>query len=307
MDIKLDNLLEGTLVVPYSDEEIERLEAVCTAVLDGDDFNDDTVADLALMVLTHTSDAQLKKMFEMPYQVQYEKELNIPRSVCEALAAYTVYKAIEKGDITYQLALLNCMIVMNGRWDHQSYPELFAQCVETAVVAVDGKSDADDVDDKAFLQMLFGEKEHLSGASLDGENLPAMKNLARDAWYFRTREYIEGEALKGYSTYERVFVGLSHIVDSMPWNFLNQRVLQQIRELAPRSNAKELTVAEIIEQVRPHYNRGMELNSQSSILLQLLADPEYGGKNWEFMKTTLSVRQFAVYLYYELILEKYFD
>lgn len=307
MEIKLDKLLEGTLVVPYSDEEIERLEAVCTAVLDGDDFSDDTVADLTLMVLTHTHDTRLKKMFETPYQVQFEEDLKIPRSVCEALAAYTVYKAIEKDDITYRLALLNCMIVMNGRWDHQSYPELFAQCVETAVSAVDGKSDVGDVDDNAFMQILFGDKEQLSGASLDGENLPAMKNLARDAWYFRSREYIEGEALKGYSTYERVYVGLSHIVDSMPWVFLNQRVLQQVRELVPRTNAKELTVAEIIEQVRPHYNTGKELNSQSSILLQLIADPEYGGKNWEFMKTTLSVRQFAVYLYYELILEKYFD
>jgi len=307
MDIKLDKLLEGTLVVPYSDEEIKRLETVCTTVVDGDEFNDDTVTDLTLMVLTHAPNVQLREMFETAYQEQNETDIKIPRSVCEALAAYTVFKAIEKNDITYHLALLNSMIVMNGRWNHQPYPELFAQCIETAVAAIDCKADMSEVSDEAFLKKLFGNHEQLNRTSFNSEDLSAMKNLARDAWYFRTKDYIEGEALKNFSTYERVFVGLSHIVESMPWDFLNQRVLQQIRDLAPRTNTKELTVGEIIERVRPHYDTEIELNSHASILLHLLADSEYKGKNWDFMKTTLSVRQFAIYLYYELLLEKYFN
>lgn len=307
MNIKLDELLEGILVVPYNEEEIERLEAVCTAIVDGDDFSDDTVADLTLMVLTHTVDSSLKEMFEKSYKTQNETEIKIPRSVCEALAAYTVYKAIGKNEVSYHLSLLNCMIVMNGQWHHQPYPELFSQCVETAIAAVDNKANMGEIDDIVFLQKLFGNQEQLLEEYFDRDSLSVIQKLARDAWYFRTEEYIKEECLKSSSIYERLYVGLTHIVDSMPWIFLNQRVMHQIHDLSPRTNTKELTIAEIIEQVRPHYSAKKELNSNSSILLHLLADTNYRGKKWDFIKTTLSVRHFAVYLYYELLLEKYFD
>ncbi|MBR7031675.1 MAG: hypothetical protein IKI06_10660, partial [Prevotella sp.] len=95
MEIKLKNLLERTLVVPYDDEEITRLEKVCEAFAGDEDFNDDTLSDLAIMVLIHTSNDKIKKkLFEL-YESQNNEMLIIPKSVSEALAAYTIYKNIE--------------------------------------------------------------------------------------------------------------------------------------------------------------------------------------------------------------------
>ncbi len=302
----MKKLLEGTLVVPLSDEEIRRLEKVCSAVLEGDEFSDDTVADLAIMVLTHIPSDSLKKEFDVLYEAQNETSIKLPQSVCETLAAYTVYKAIEKDDVTYQLALLNTMVVMDGRWEHVPYPELFAYCIEKSIAAVDNKANIGDVADEELFTQIFDDRK-LLGQSINATMLYAMKNIARDAWYHRTQAFIAGEDIRAYSTYVKVFIGLSHIVDSMPWKFLNQRVFEQIRCMVPRGNSKKLTIAEIVEQVKPYYDTGRNLNSHSSILLHMMADDDYEGHSWALVNTKLSVRKFAIYLYYELVLENYFN
>lgn len=306
MDIELKNLLQRTLVVPYDDEETARLERVCDAYVQDEDFSDDTVADLAIMVMSHTQDDRSKKKFAKIYEVQNGGSLALSKSVCEALGAYTVYKAASSGDITYNLALLNCMVLMNKRWEHTSFPELFAECIETALRIVDNESRLEMVDDTDYLTKLFGSKDELENTTMDNDSLKIVKQLARDAWYHRTHEYINSEELKGYNTYIKAFVALQYIVNSMPWNFLNERAVEQIKEIASNTKAKELTIEEIVGLVRPYYDIDSELNSHSSLLLQVIADKEHRATGWPFMKTSLSVREFAVYLYYELILEKYF-
>lgn len=306
MNIELKNLLQRTLVVPYDDEETARLEKVCDAFAQDKDFSDDTVADLAIMVMTHTQDESLKKKFAKLYEEHNGGSLALSKPVCEALGAYTMYKAVNSGDITYNLALLNCMVLMNKRWEHTSFQELFAKCIETALRIVDNESRLEKADDTDYLVKLFGNKGELENTTMDNGSLKIVKRLALDAWYHRTHEYINSEELKGYNTYIKVFIALQYIVGSMPWDFLNERAIDQIKEIVPNTKTKELTVEEIVDMLRPYYDVETELNSHSSLLLHVIANKEHRATGWPFMRTSLSVREFAVYLYYELILEKYF-
>lgn len=307
MGIELKNLLQRTLVVPYDDEETKRLEKVCAAYVEDDDFNDDTIADLAIMVMTHTPDESQYKKFAELYEQKNGTKMTMPRPVCEALGAYTIYKAMTRGEIAYNLALLNSMLLMNKRWGHTPFPELFVECIEKSLDEVDNESSLETVDDADFLAKLYGNKNELENTTLDADLLNIMKQTARDAWYHKTHEYINCGELKRYNTYIKVFVALKHIVDSMPWAFLNERVIPQILELVPNTKTKALTIGEIANMVRPHYNGEYVLKCHSSLLLQVIADKDNRAAAWPFMKTTLTVREFAVYLFYELILEKYFE
>lgn len=301
----MKNLMQKTLVVPIPEEETECLEKVCETYVDDEDFSDDTVADLAIMVLTHIPDEHvIKKMSEI-YEKQEDKSLAIPKSVYEALAAYALYKAIGNGDIANNLALLNCMVLMNKRWEHTPFPELFSVCINRSLKEVDRMSQMEVVDDVCFLTELYSENNELENKALDIDMLKIVKQLARDAWYYRTHEYINSEKLKKYGTYAKVYVALEHIVSTMPWEFLNDRVVPQIKEIVPNTNAKILTIEEITDIVRPFYDEAKELCCRSSLLLHVIADKEHRAGAWPFMKTTLTVREFAVYLYYELILEKH--
>lgn len=307
MEVKLKDLLEGALVVPYDDGTISRLEKVCDSFIENDDFNDDTITDLSVIVLTHTQNAEIKEHFEKLYQTQNEGSISLPRSVIEALSAYTIYKAVDKDKVSYYLAILNCMVLANGRLEHILFPELFAYCVEKSIQGVDSLAILEKVDDESFVCDLFKDNSSLIGSTMDAPKLLAIKKLAREAWYHRMKEYIDSEELQGYSVYEKVFVALRHIVKNMPWVFLNQQAMQQIRDLTPLSSEESLSIKEIIDKVRPLYDSEDNLSCSSSFLLQVIADKDAKAATWPFMNSTLTVREFAVYLYYELLLEKNFE
>ena len=306
MEKKLKNLLERTLVVPYDDEEITRLEKVCEAFAGDEDFNDDTLSDLAIMVLIHTSNDKIKKKLSELYESQNNEMLIIPKSVSEALAAYTIYKNIEDSPSTHQLALLNCMVLMNKQWEQTPFPELFAECIDLSLKGIGEECLLESVEDTDFLTKLFNSKNELLNSTIDNEKIKILKQLARDAWYHRMSEYIKSEELKPYESYAKVYVALNHIVNSMPWDFLNERAIEQIKEIVPNAETKALTIKEISDMVRPLYNTEFDLNCNSSLLMHVIADQEHQAASWPFMETTLTEREFAVYLYYELILEKYF-
>ena len=305
MEIKLKNLLQRTLVVPFDVEETELLEKVCETYVDDEDFSDDSVADLAIVVLTHTPNEHVKKKLAELYEELRNESLSMAKPVCEALAAYTLYKATDNGDIANNLAMLNCMVLMNKRWEHTPFPDLFAACIEKSQKEVDNMCRLESVDDAVFLTKLYGNNNELEETALDSELLKILKQLARDAWYHRTHDYINSEELKKFNTYIKAYVALEHIVSSMPWDFLNERVITQIKELVPNTKAKAMTIEAIAEMLRPYYDKKKEPSSHSSLLLHVIADKEHRAMTWPFMKTKLTVREFAVYLYYELILEKY--
>lgn len=307
MDITLNKLLEKTLIVPYEDEVVERLGEICNEYVTDEDFNDDDVAELMVIVLTNKPVLSLKSKLEKSYVTKYNDNFSIPKSVCRIIAVYCLKLAMEQENISYYLALLNTMIIQCGQLEHLPYAPFFAEALQKAIQVIDDECKMGDADEKAFVNKLFADNGDVLNSTLkDGEKL-AMKRIARDAWYFNTKEYINGELLKGFSTYSKVYMGLDHIVTSMPQPFFNEQVMQQIKELAPSINAKEKTVEEIVEMVRPCFDLKRSISCKSSVLLHIIADEEHPYTVLPFMKAKMTVRQFAVWLYYELLLEKFFE
>lgn len=307
MDITLNKLLEKTLIVPYEDEVVERLEEICNEYVTDEDFNDDDVADIVVIVLTNKPALSLKTKLEELYETKYNDNFTIPNSVCGIIAVYCLKLAMEQENISYYLALLNTMIIQCGQLEHLPYAPFFAEALQKAIQVVDDECKMGDADEKAFVNKLFADKgDALNSVLEDGEKL-AMKRIARDAWYFNTKEYISGELLKGFTTYSKVYMGLDHIVTSMPQTFFNEQAMQQIKELVPSISAKEKTVEEIVEIVRPYFDLNRTITCKSSVLLNIIADKEHPYAVLPFMKIKMTVRQFAVWLYYELLLEKFFE
>lgn len=307
MDITLNKLLEKTLIVPYEDEVVERLVEICNEYVTDEDFNDDDVAELMVIVLTNKPASSLKSKLEESYERKYNDNFSIPNSVCGIIAVYCLMLAIKQENISYYLALLNTMIIQSGQLEHLPYALFFAEALQTAIQVVDDECKMGDADEKAFVNKLFSDKDNAANSALEDGGILAMKRIARDAWYFKIKEYINGELLKRFTTYSKVYMGLDHIVTSMPQVFFNEQTMLQIKELVPSINAKEKTVEEIVEMVRPYFDIKRKISCKSSVLLHIIADEEHPYTILPFMKTKMTVRQFAVWLYYELLLEKYFD
>ena len=167
MDITLNVLLNKTLIVPYEDEVVERLGEICNEYVTDDDFNDDDVAELAVMVLTHKSDPAFKEKLEESYEAKYSESFTIPKSVCEMMAAYCLMLAIEQEKLTFYLALLNTMIIQSGQLEHLPYASFFAEAMEKALQTVDAECKMEEADEKTFVS--FGVSLGLAGAMMAAE------------------------------------------------------------------------------------------------------------------------------------------
>lgn len=306
MDITLSELLDRALVVPYSEETVERLAEVCNSYFKAKGFNDDDVADLAVMVLTHDQKPAFASKLEELYAVKYEETFAIPRCVCETLAFYILLLALDEEDISYELALLNTLVIQNGQLERLPYAKILTPIIQKSLKDIDEEAELDQVDENEFLRKLFSEDSE-TPTSIGEEDKPIVKRLARDAWYFKTTEFINGDQLRGRTTYVKAYTAIAYIVESMPWVFKNERVMAQIREIVPTNTAKAKTVAEIVDTVRPYYDNEKELKCRSSVLLHIIADEKHSYGLLPFMKSTMTVREFAVWLYYELLLEKNFE
>ena len=229
MEISLNELLDRTLVVPYDEETVNRLDKVCNwYVNDEDSFNVDSVANLMMIVLTHSPVTSLKVSLEKLYQEKYDEIFVIPRSVCETLAAFMLVLAMEKDNISYKLALLNTLIIQNGQFDKLPYADFFAKAVQDALsdIDIDKEGELGKTDETAFINRLLNGKT-ITSVFTDDNDLHIVKDLARKAWYYEIREYIEGEQLKGLQTYAKVFMSLTYIVNSMPCCFYNEQAMRQ--------------------------------------------------------------------------------
>ena len=259
-----------------------------------------------MIILTHTQSTALKTKLEESYKEKYGEDFDIPRSVCETLAIFILMQAMEFDDLSYKLALLNMMIIQNEQLDKLPFPEFFAEALQKAINEVEKAAKMEDVDDSSFVNELFSEKAD-STLGIGEKDKSIIKKIARDAWYFKTKEYIDGEQLKNTITYSKVYKALVHIVDSMPWVYYNELPMRQIEEIVPNEKAKAKTIEEIVEIVRPLYDTKKDISCKSSVLLHLIAEDDEALDTLPFVKTRLTVRQFAVWLYYELLLEKSFD
>lgn len=306
MDITLNELLDRTLVVPYSEEMVERLSEVCSRFFKDKNFNDDYVADLAIMVMTHNLKKEFATKLEELYVEQFEDTFAIPRCVSETLAFYILLLAMDEEDLNYKLALLNTLVIQNGQLERLPYADILAPIIEKSLKDIDSETELEQVNESEFLKKIFAEDSE-TPMSIGDEDISIVKNLAREAWYFKTSEFIHGDHLRGLTTYAKVFAALEYIVNSMPWVFKNERVMEQIRAIVPTNTAKTKTVAEIVDMVRPYYDKNKDLRCRSSVLLHIIADQKHPYGLLPFMNSKMTVREFAVWIYYELLLEKNFE
>lgn len=98
---------------------------------------------------------------------------------------------------------------------------------------------------------------------------------------------------------------LSHIVNSMPWFFINQR-FGNILDLLDIDSVEQNQTIETIVQTLKGKVELPEIQCKSSILLLMMQENDTLQK-LSFSRTTLTPREFGAYIYYELMSEKYFE
>ena len=99
---------------------------------------------------------------------------------------------------------------------------------------------------------------------------------------------------------------LDGLVDSMPWELYNEQSLSQIRQITKQAKPSKNTIRQIVEKVAPVVDE-FECLDDSSVLLRVISESNDELRSSSFTDKQLSAKEFALYLYYELLLEKHYE
>lgn len=307
---ELDNLLKGCLIIPYDKEIVSKFSEVCKLYVQSHNSDND-IAEMALFVFTKQRNDKFKKELEDMYMEQFSIEFNLPQCTLKAFATHIIELILsEENNIGINsLALINCMVVLNQNFKQVPYPKVFSKYMNVfdKYFIEHGILDTT-TDDIEILNNIFKmENDELKEVSINdiNEYLPSIHSLARDAWYYRIQQYLlSNDVLDIKCIHQRIYVALIHIVESMPWYFINQQFHQMLKLLLPEQE-EPVMISEIANIIKNNINNNTNPNHNSSILLRLLQNDEELLR-LPFVRTYLTPKEFAIYLYFELMLEKKF-
>lgn len=315
MEITLNTLLNTCIIVPYDNDTIDRLTKICNIYIDRHD-NVDDLSNLTICLFSKKWSEEFHIELESIYLELYGTEIKLPKCTLKAFATYIINGILDnhEDDGTYALSVMNCMILLNGHLNDTPYPDVFMTHMNTFQNYFKENCELDEENVEEIFSTVFpsfkeghDELEDISTEDLT-EVDSSLRSLLRDAWYHRTLQYVHKEKKQAKETgnpYSWVFHTIYHIIENMPWLFINNNVRHLIMEVTSDTKEEEsLLVKEIIELIDIDTdNIILDSPHQSSIILRLLKhDSALEGVNLN--KTTLSIKQFATYLYFELLLEK---
>lgn len=311
--VTLDVLLKGCLIIPYEEEIIAALSEVCKSY-SNEHHSDDDVAGLAIAVFSKGPLDDLKNKIEKIYNEKVEKKIKLPKCTMRAIATYIIELMIEEVDNESSainiLALMNCMIILNKHEKEIPYPEVFGSYMSKFDEYYTQKGKLNNNAPEDCMNLVFGCDDNGNFNSVSenelAEHIDSIRHLLRNAWYYDTENYIiSARICQIDNLYERVFTALSHIVNSMPWFFINQR-FGNILDLLDIDSVEQNQTIETIVQTLKGKVELPEIQCKSSILLLMMQENDTLQK-LSFSRTTLTPREFGAYIYYELMSEKYFE
>nr|WP_303917993.1 hypothetical protein [Bacteroides intestinalis] len=311
--VTLDVLLKGCLIIPYEEEIIAALSEVCKSY-SNEHHSDDDVASLAIAVFSKDSLDDLKSKIEKIYNEKVEKKIELPKCTMRAIATYIIELMIEEvedeSSAINVLALMNCMIILNKHEKEIPYPEVYSSYMSKFDRHYAQKGELNDNAPEECMDLMFGCDNNGNFNSVSEseftEHINSIRHLLRNAWYYDTEKYITSARVREIDNpYEKVFTVLSHIVNSMPWFFINQRFGSMLDLLDIDSIEQNQTIETIVQTLKGKVELP-ERQCKSSILLLMIEGNETLQK-LSFSQTTLTPREFGAYIYHELMSEKYFE
>lgn len=307
----LNNLLKGCLIIPYEENIVDKLSEVCKLYAQNHSSNND-VAKLALSIFTRQWNGKFKEELECLYTEQFSAKFHLPQCAMKAFATHVIELILAEDEDRElnSLALINCMIVLNQHFEQFPYPHVFAKYMTIFDEYFLEHGKLDNSDDTEALNELFNmEDDELEKVNADvvAKYSSSVHSLARDAWYYRTYQYLTSNEVTGLeNAYMQAYIVLKQVVKSIPWYFINQQFLQMIGSFLTKQEEKSETISNIVVNLKSGVSDNIENIHDSSILLRLLSGDETFC-NLSFIDTSLTPKEFAVYLYYELMLEKKFE
>ena len=309
----LQRLLNEVVVTPYDPDITSRLTTVCDTM--ADDVTVDNIDRYIVSFVFNKPDWEVKKEVEEKYAEMYadEEALVLPPLFAIVLSQYITIVAISTklegmDQATASLILMNYMLYRKGTLTRLILPGHIAEMYYKLDHYIQSQDKIDASGDQQHLKELLAQPNYLAEHYDDEEVKCEVREIAKMAVLYK-RQFIisEYKTKNRTNTFVKVYEYLSDVVEESKWLFMENDVKQILQEIvSEEEQKKQATIEGIVnELIKAKVSLPYERIEESSLLLRYVNRDEAIPD--EIKSKRLTVMEFGVYVYYELLLEHIID
>lgn len=301
MNIDLNQILDGATAIPYSDTLISTLDTACHTYKIENEL--ERVDELVVGFVTGIIPNEFKKHIEEAMREQEFHEIPT-NDVLVRLAQYIVIETILENEDELNKAicaskLMNYMLVTKALKrpipNADSLLEVYEYHISEYLKDVDTVPEDIQTDIRTTIPAEDFPLE------ISEEDADALRLILKEAELYRIEHWLTSDEIQDIeSPFVKVYIGLSKMFDHLAYCFYNIDLKKVIRLLLNNTKKARKKLSNIIEELvqsKCEFNANC---SETSVILSMIK-----GKNQvDSGNVMLTIEEFAVYLYYELLTEK---
>ncbi|OUN76205.1 hypothetical protein B5G09_11130 [Alistipes sp. An54] len=301
MNIDLNQILDGATAIPYSDTLISTLDTACHTYKIENEL--ERVDELVVGFVTGIIPNEFKKHIEEAMREQEFHEIPT-NDVLVRLAQYIVIETILENEDELNKAicaskLMNYMLVTKALKrpipNADSLLEVYEYHISEYLKDVDTVPEDIQTDIRTTIPAEDFPLE------ISEEDADALRLILKEAELYRIEHWLTSDEIQDIeSPFVKVYIGLSKMFDHLAYCFYNIDLKKVIRLLLNNTKKTRKKLSNIIEELvqsKCEFNANC---SETSVILSMIK-----GKNQvDSGNVMLTIEEFAVYLYYELLTEK---
>ncbi len=306
----LKELLSEVVVTPYDPKIIERLTEICNDIAEATAVDD--IEGYIESFVYNKPDMNFKHCVEDYYAEKYPEEevIDLPPIFAIVLAQFIAIVCITqymegRDQATASLILMNHLLFRKGSLTRLILPNHIKDMLSKIDVYIANQDNIVVDRECGKMKELLSDPDYLDTHYQDADIKAEVRKMAK-ASYLYQQQLIVGK-YKGVSDkkpYEKTYNFLFELLKHTPWKFTNNDVVALLRQVMTEEEQKKTATIESIvkELVEADAELPYDTLEKSSLLLNYVQSGEKEVPQ-ELKNRRLTVMEFGIYIYYELLLE----
>lgn len=312
---KLKRFLEGSVVIPYSDNILEAIGTACHSYNKDEDINRfELFENMVECFLTGKDDKNFHAVLND--SVENDGTLTVlPNVVVQRIAGYKSYIMVMEADSEEDSSIMstifmNYILLVKKRLNNIPCSDLIIEIYNKHLSCYIKDNDKlRNLNDTGLIKTIAEAEEPIAILNEKEDETNINKQLlvlAKSAAFYQYDKIFNGNDVKNIGDpFARIFVALCKMVHETSYIYYDYPFYLKSMELLSNDECKSRkSIGKIIDSIQSYADEWPEsLNSNSSLLLRLIKN-ENRESILTMLTTQLGIKEFTVYLYYELMVEE---
>lgn len=304
----LQRMLNEVVVTPYDAKITSQLATVCDAM--AEEVSVYNIDRYIQSFVFNKPDWELKKEVEEKYAEMFpeEEKLILPPLFAIVLAQNMTFDAVTNKMVgqdraVASLILMNYMLYRKGSLTRLILPNHIAEMFFKLDDFISEKDTIGKGDELKSIGNILSTPDYLIEHYNQDEVRKEVREMAKMATLYKRQAIIEKyRKQRTKSLYVKVYEYLSEVIEQTNWLFMKNDVKQLLTEIiSEEEQKKQATIEGIVnELMKVGVKLPYETLEESSLLLKYI---KKGPISVELKNKRLTVMEFGVYVYYEILLE----